>query len=130
MKSFSLEIVTPTRMIVESEVTYARCPGIDGEFGIMANHREGIIALAIGEVKATISGKNEFFAVSGGFAEITKEKVELLVETVELSTEIDTSRAEESIQRMKARFAEAEKNEERNQQSYDRAKNRLKVSGH
>ena len=115
MKSFPLEIVTPTRMIEESEVTYARCPGLDGEFGIMANHREGIIALAIGEVKATIGGKEEFFAISGGFAEITKEKVQLLVETVERSTEIDTSRAEESIQRVKARFAEAEKDEDRNQ---------------
>ena len=130
MKSFPLEIVTPTRKIEESEVTYARCPGLDGEFGIMANHREGIIALAIGEVKATISGKEEYFAISGGFAEITKEKVQLLVETAEPSTEIDSTRSEEALERAKERFSEAEKDEDRAKESQERARNRLKVSSH
>lgn len=130
MKTFPLEIVTPTRLIEEGDVTYVRCPGIDGAFGIMANHREGIIALGIGEVKAAKDGKEEFFAVSGGFAEITKEKVQLLVETVERSTEIDSTRAEEALDRAKARFSEAEKDDDRTKESQERARNRLKVSSH
>ena len=108
MKTFPLDIVTPTRLIEEGDVTYVRCPGIDGAFGIMANHREGIIALGFGEVKATKDGKEEFFVVAGGFAEISKEKVQLLVETAERSTEIDSSRAEEALERAKARFKETD----------------------
>ena len=117
-------------MIEEGEITYVRCPGMDGKFGIMANHREGIIALGIGEVKATKDGKDEYFAISGGFAEITKEKVQMLVETVERSTEIDTARADAALQRAKDRFAKAEVDEEQNIKSLERAKNRLKVSNH
>ncbi|SVB56493.1 uncharacterized protein METZ01_LOCUS209347, partial [marine metagenome] len=47
-------------------VEYVRCPGFDGSFGVMANHREAIIALGIGEIKVTKKGKNHFLATSGG----------------------------------------------------------------
>jgi len=48
MSSFSLEIVTPIRELDEEQVNYVRCPGLDGSFGLMANHRGGIIALTVG----------------------------------------------------------------------------------
>ena len=45
MKTFSVEIVTPINVIIEENVRYIRCPGLDGSFGVLKNHREGIIAL-------------------------------------------------------------------------------------
>ncbi len=35
MKTFSLEIVTPTRALKKDNVTYLRCPGMDGMGGMM-----------------------------------------------------------------------------------------------
>jgi F-type H+-transporting ATPase subunit epsilon len=93
MSPFQLEIVTPTKLLDEGQVEYVRCPGLDGSFGVMAYHREAIIALGVGEIKVTQNGKDHFLATSGGFAEITREKVELLLETYERTEEIDTSRA-------------------------------------
>ena len=90
MSSFQLEIVTPTKVLDEGQVEYLRCQGLDGSFGVMANHREAIIALGVGEIKVTQNGKEHFLATSGGFIEITKEKVELLLETYELAEEIDS----------------------------------------
>ena len=70
MANFSVEIVTPTRVITEENISYLRCPGIDGSFGVMAEHAGAIIALAVGEVKMTISGKDKYIATSGGFVDI------------------------------------------------------------
>tara|TARA_B100001750_G_scaffold135106_1_gene107458 strand:+ start:1011 stop:1409 length:399 start_codon:yes stop_codon:yes gene_type:complete len=130
MSEFRLEIVTPTKLMDEGNVDYIRCPGLDGSFGVMANHQNAIIALGIGEIKVTQNKKEHYFATSGGFAEIEKEKVQLLVETVERSGEIDSNRAEESLNRVKVRKKDAkgELDQARMDVSMTRAMNRLKVS--
>lgn len=129
MNSFKLEIVTPTKILDEDQVEHIRCPGLDGYFGVMANHREAIIGLGIGEIKVTQNGKDHFLATSGGFAEITKEKVQLLVETVETSADIDASRAEASLTRAKEWIASKDNADDaRAEAALERAVNRLKVS--
>jgi len=129
MSTFNLEIVTPTRILEEGDVSYVRCPGIDGSFGVMAGHREAVIGLDIGEIKVTQGGQDFFYATSGGFAEITNEKVQLLVETVEKSSEIDSNRAKESMQRTKDRItANPDVDMDRAEIALLRAVNRLRVS--
>ena len=103
MSTFQFEIVTPTRILDKGQVNYVRCPGMDGSFGVMANHLEGIIALSIGEIKVTINGKEEYLATSGGYTEITDEKMQLLVESVEGTDEIDMDRAKRSLERAQVR---------------------------
>ncbi len=128
MSSFQLEIVTPTKISDEGHIDYVRCPGLDGYFGVMANHREAIIALGIGEIKITRNGKDHFLATSGGFVEVTKEKVELLLETFERAEEIDSSRAESALQRAQDRKHQKSIDDARNDASFLRAVNRLNVS--
>ena len=128
MSSFQLEIVTPTKLLDEGKVEYVRCHGLDGSFGVMASHREAIIALGVGEIKVTQNGKDHFLATSGGFAEITREKVELLLETYERTEEIDTSRAENALKRAEERIKARETDTIRNKAALARAANRLRVS--
>ena len=130
MSNFNLEIVTPIRELDEGQVTYVRCPGLDGSFGVMANHREGIIALAVGEIKVIRNGKDEFLATSGGFAEIMDDKMKLLVESVETASEIDANRAEKSLERATQRKSEYNSgmDETRIDASLMRAINRIRVS--
>ena len=128
MSTFSLELVTPTKVLDEGQVEHIRCPGLDGYFGVMANHRDAIIALGIGEVKVTQNKKDHYLAVSGGFAEITKETVELLLETFERVEEIDAARAKSSRQRAQDRKEVKEIDTARNEASLLRALIRLKVS--
>ena len=103
MKTFSLEIVTPIKVINEESVKYLRCPGVDGSFGVMHKHRNGVFALDTGEVKIETKNGTSWFATSGGFAEITDDKVELLLESIEKSNEIDVKRATEALERAKTR---------------------------
>tara|TARA_B110001454_G_scaffold64285_1_gene62430 strand:- start:159 stop:554 length:396 start_codon:yes stop_codon:yes gene_type:complete len=129
MSSFKLEIVTPTEINEVENVSYVRCPGIDGSFGIMKGHREAVITLGIGEIKITETGKDSYYATSGGFAEISKEKVQFLLETVEESKDIDLDRANSSIQRSKDRLSKKQETDiSRARLSLIKALNRLKVS--
>ncbi|MEC8899924.1 MAG: ATP synthase F1 subunit epsilon [Candidatus Neomarinimicrobiota bacterium] len=130
MSTFQFEIVTPTRILDKGQVNYVRCPGMDGSFGVMANHLEGIIALSIGEIKVTIDGKEEYLATSGGYTEITDEKMQLLVESVEESDEIDTDRAKRSLERAQVRKEKhsPEIDGARVEVSLYRALNRLRVA--
>ena len=130
MTSYNVEIVTPIREIKLDDVIYLRCPGLDGSFGVMKNHREGIFALSVGEIKVTQNGKNEYFATGGGFAEIIDDSVKILVESLEKSNEIDLDRANKSFERAKKRKTkkDSDLNEARVEASLARALNRLKIS--
>jgi len=130
MGSYNVDIVTPIREIKLEDISYLRCPGLDGSFGVMKNHREGIFALSVGEVKVTQNGRDEYFATSGGFAEIINDSVKLLVESLEKSNEIDADRASKSLERAQERKVEqdSELNETRIEASLARALNRLRIS--
>ena len=130
MNSYNVEIVTPIREIKLDDVAYLRCPGLDGSFGVMSDHREGVIALSVGEIKVTQNGQDEYFATGGGFAEIVDDSVKLLVESLEKSNEIDSERASQSLERAKTRKIkkDSELNEARIDASLARALNRLQIS--
>ena len=130
MRSYTVEIVTPIKDVRLENVSYLRCPGLDGSFGVMNKHREGIFALSIGELKIKKNDKDEHFAIGGGFAEIFKDSVKLLVESLEKSNEIDSDRANDSLKRAQQRKTEknSEINDARVEASIVRASNRLRVS--
>jgi len=130
MNSYNVEIVTPIKDVILDNVSYLRCPGLDGSFGVMNKHREGVFALSIGELKIKKNGKDEYFAIGGGFAEILNDSVKLLVESLEKSNEIDLDRVNKSMERAKKRKIkrDSEINESRINASMARAINRLKIS--
>lgn len=128
MKAFHLEIVTPTKFLDTGDVTYVRCPGMDGLFGVMGGHIPALIALRMGEIKITKDGQDIFFATSGGFAEISDDKVELLVETAERSDEIDVTRAESARNKARERLAQGDEDIQQARAKLNRAENRLKVA--
>ena len=69
MTSYNVEIVTPIRELNLQDVSYLRCPGLDGSFGIMNDHREGILHYQLVKLRS-LKVENEYYATGGGFAEI------------------------------------------------------------
>jgi len=130
VEAFSVEIVTPIKVLNQESVNYIRCPGIDGSFGIMKKHLEGVFALDIGEIKIKTNSKTEWYSTSGGFVEVGLDKVELLLESVEKSNEIDVKRATEALERAKKRKKNPQEkiDSTRLEASLTRAINRLRVS--
>ena len=129
-KTFQLDIVTPTKVISESQVEYLRAPSPDGLFGILGGHAVATILIDIGEIKVTKEGKEFYYATNGGFADIRPESVMLLVETAENISDIDKDRAENAMKRAKDRFQDNETDLKRATDAIVRARNRLKIAGH
>ncbi len=105
MRTFHLEIVTPTKVIDKGEVTYVRCPGSDGQFGVMARHINAMFALSAGEIKVVSDKETSYLATRGGFAEVMGGEVKILAETAEHAAEIDLDRAQKALERAKQRVA-------------------------
>jgi F-type H+-transporting ATPase subunit epsilon len=131
MSTFNLDVVTPTRNLEEMVVSYIRCPGLDGSFGIMANHQEGIFSLDIGEIMIKTKSETKYLSTSGGFAEIVNDGVSILVETVESASDIDIPRAEAALQRARDRKSSSDNenlDQARMENALSRALNRLQVA--
>ena len=106
--SMLLEIVTPDRKVLSEEVEYVGAPGIQGEFGVMANHIPFLSALGIGNLYYKSGGQTHYVFVAGGFAEVSSNKVTVLAEAAEKAVEIDTSRVQVARERAEKRLQDTQ----------------------
>ena len=104
-KELRLEIVTPDRLVVSSDVEYVGAPGVLGEFGVLPGHVPFLSALGVGNLHYNKGGKTYFVFVSGGFAEVSGDKVTVLAEVAERAEEIDVERARRAQERAKERVS-------------------------
>lgn len=89
-----LEIVTPERRIFEGDVDEVIVPGSEGEMGILPHHAPLISMLGQGVLRLRSSGREEAFAIFGGFLQVRPDRVVVLAETADMASEIDLERAE------------------------------------
>ena len=132
-KTFRLEIVTPDRMVIgDDTVTSVVVPGSEGYMGILVHHAPLLAELTVGQIDIKrADGSETAIATSGGFMEVSANKVIVLADTAELAEEIDTTRAEEAVRRAKERLQrsnEAEVDAARAESALSRAANRLHVA--
>ena len=99
MEALRLEIVTPDKVVLEANVDYVGAPGVDGEFGVLPGHIPLLAALSIGELYYKQGAETHWAFVAGGFAEVSDNKVSILAEAAELSSDIDVDRAQQALER-------------------------------
>jgi len=100
-----LELATPSRMLVSTDVDEVVAPGIEGYFGVLPGHAALLTTLGNGEVTYRTGRDEKHLTVMGGFAEVQPERVIILAEVAEAPQEIDRARAERARQRAEARLA-------------------------
>ncbi len=88
-----LEIVTPEKRVLDAEVESVTVPTASGEAGIFPNHAPLVSALKPGILSYSQKGGAEKLAVSGGFVEVSGNKVSVLADTAETSEEVDVELA-------------------------------------
>ena len=95
------EIVTPVKTVFASEATYVGLPGEVGSFGVMQRHEPLVSALKPGRVSVTTSGEGKTskvnFVVSGGYAQISDNKVIVLANDAVVVSEIDVAAVKAEI---------------------------------
>jgi F-type H+-transporting ATPase subunit epsilon len=132
-KTFHLDIVNPERLVFSGEVTSIMAPGVNGYFGVLANHQPLIAALTAGVVRVEEAvGGQTVMSISGGFFEVSHNRAIVLADTAELSREVDVERARASLQRAKDRLmgkSEERVDKERARVALERAAARLRAAG-
>ncbi|MCO6512487.1 MAG: ATP synthase F1 subunit epsilon [Aridibacter famidurans] len=89
----NLEIVTPERKVVDEAAEMVTVPTAKGEIGILANHAPLISTLKPGILSYTVKGFTEKMVISGGFIEISGDKVSILADIAEAKEDIDIESA-------------------------------------
>jgi len=105
MGKLHLEVVTPEKVMVSQEVDIVVAPGTMGEFGVLEGHVPFLSGIEPGELRFTSGNQTERFLVTTGFSEVSDNKVSVLVDAAEKTTEIDLERAREAMERAKERLA-------------------------
>jgi F-type H+-transporting ATPase subunit epsilon len=106
-EKLELEVVTPDRLVVQEKVDIVMAIGFLGEFGILPNHIPFLTTLQPGELRYRKDNQLEYLAVTGGFAEVSNNKVTILAEAAERAREIDIDRAKRAKERAEKRLAMA-----------------------
>lgn len=105
MANLHLEVVTPERVVVSEDVLGVVAPGSMGEFGILPGHVPFLTSLVPGELRYNSGSRSERLAVSSGFAEVSNNRVSVLVDAAEKAQEIDIERAKKALERARERLA-------------------------
>lgn len=131
-----LQLVTLSGVKFDEPVYEVILPTIDGEIAVFPSHEPLITMLKDGVMvvrrnKDDAAGKLEYFAVSGGVAEIGPKKVKILVDEAEHGDEIVESESQAAYERaVQLRDNAADQIElEKAHQMVDRHAVRLKVAG-
>jgi F-type H+-transporting ATPase subunit epsilon len=88
-----LLVVTPQRMVLDTQTEEVRLPGIQGELGVLPGHTPLLTALGIGALAYQGRAGQGLFVSSGGFAEVLPDQVTVLADLVERPEEIDLAAA-------------------------------------
>ena len=128
-KTFTLQIISPTRIFFDEEVDMVEMRTTEGEIGVLAGHIPLTAIVEPGVVKIHQEGKVREAALLDGFVEIRGNKVTVLAEACEWPDEIDFARAEEARSRAERRLAshEADLDAARAEAALKRAMVRLKL---
>jgi len=105
MARLFLEVVTPEKVLVSREVDTVVAPGSEGEFGVLPGHIHFLSGILPGELRYDDSAAKESMAVTTGFAEVSNNKVSILVDAAEKTGDIDAERARNAMERAKERLS-------------------------
>jgi F-type H+-transporting ATPase subunit epsilon len=106
-----LEIVTPSRRVVEVEVDEVRLPGALGEMGVLPGHIPLLTSLATGPLTYFEGSTATKYAVQGGFAEVLPDRVTVLATVAKTPDDVDVSAAKSNLREASDKLKDASADE-------------------
>jgi F-type H+-transporting ATPase subunit epsilon len=117
-----VELVSVEREVWSGDATQVTARTTEGDIGVLPGHAPLLGQLADGGIITIYQAGGEPVraAVHGGFLSVTDEGVTVLAEVAELAQDIDTSRAQASLERARS---------EQDVAAQRRAESRLRAAG-
>ena len=101
-KKLTLNLITPEKQLISNlQVDMVVLPALLGEMGILPGHVKTIVQLGMGSLRYKKDGKEEEFAVLGGFVEVLNNVVNVFAEGADLADEIDEEAEKQKIKAAK-----------------------------
>ena len=119
-----LSIVTPERLVLNEGADQVNAPGIEGDLGILYDHAPLLTTMRAGRFSYELLGEKGRetinMIVSGGYLEVTDNRVIVLAETVEFLDEIDKERAKNSLVKAEEALANTDLSDDEFAEAQDR----------
>ena len=102
-----VQVVTPEKVIYESEADEIILPTVSGEITVLPEHVPLLSQLVSGELRIKVHGKTERLVVVGGFVEITPKEVTVLADYAVHGKDISETQAKEAKERAEKMMKES-----------------------
>ena len=89
MATFHFNLVAPDRLLFSGDVDQVDLPGLDGDFGVLAEHAPLVALLRPGVIKVKTGGETSNIVVFGGFAEVSPQGLTVLADYATALEELD-----------------------------------------
>nr|YP_010574354.1 ATP synthase CF1 epsilon subunit [Halophila ovalis]UZH94365.1 ATP synthase CF1 epsilon subunit [Halophila ovalis] len=106
--TLNLCVLTPNRIVWNSEVKEIILSTNSGQIGILPNHAPIATAVDIGLLRIRFKDRWLKVALMGGFARIGNNEITVLGNDAELSTDIDPQEAQQALEIAEANLSRAE----------------------
>ena len=103
-ETFYFEIIASDKKFYSGACEHVIFPAVDGLYGVLANHEDTVTAVVAGELRFKVDGEWKVCVVGEGFADVTRDFVVIVVDTVERPEDIDIIRAREAKTRAEERL--------------------------
>jgi F-type H+-transporting ATPase subunit epsilon len=121
--AFQCTIVTPEQQALDATVEQAILPAHDGLIGILTDRSPLLIKLGIGPLRVDLSGgKQQFFLVDGGVAQMKDNKLTVLTTLATPASDIKADTAKAEYAEAEARKTTDAKSAEARKRQMDRAR--------
>ncbi len=102
MSAFQLTVLAADHPFFEGDCDFLVLPTLQGEYGVLAHHRNAIVAVIPGVLRyRTPNGETFVASVSDGIVKIENGEVLVLVDTIERPDEIDANKARRLMEEAK-----------------------------
>nr|YP_009527151.1 ATP synthase CF1 epsilon subunit [Stemona japonica]YP_010461042.1 ATP synthase CF1 epsilon subunit [Stemona sessilifolia]AYA54107.1 ATP synthase CF1 epsilon subunit [Stemona japonica]QTK22210.1 ATP synthase CF1 epsilon subunit [Stemona sessilifolia]UUF68195.1 ATP synthase CF1 epsilon subunit [Stemona sessilifolia]WVK97223.1 ATP synthase CF1 epsilon subunit [Stemona sessilifolia] len=105
--TLNLCVLTPNRMIFDSEVKEIILSTNSGQIGVLPNHAPIATAVDIGLLRIRRNDQWLTVALMGGFARIGNNEITVLGNDAEMSTDIDPQEAQQALEIAEANLSRA-----------------------
>nr|ASR92846.1 ATP synthase CF1 epsilon subunit [Parasponia andersonii]ASR92925.1 ATP synthase CF1 epsilon subunit [Parasponia rigida] len=106
--TLNLCVLTPNRIVWDSEVKEIILSTNSGQIGILPNHAPIATAIDIGILRIHLQDQWLTMALMGGFARIGNNKITVLVNDAEKGSDIDPQEAQQTLEVAEANLSKAE----------------------
>lgn len=97
--SLHLEVITPEKVIYESEADEIVAPTVNGQIGILPNHIGLLTKIIPGELIIRKGNNQYLLAITGGFLEVNNNNVSILADYAIKAEDVEIARAQEAQKR-------------------------------